>query len=124
MFGRCIPSSLSGKALRFKCVKKTYLLACKMTDIVNGQTIAQFAIDCLTNLWGNAYDHKIQNILIMCTDSVGYIIVLSAGRILKRVFPNMKNITCLPHALLHLHLICICRSVDRECYTSFLEGPL
>lgn len=43
------------------------------------------------------FESNVQNVLILCTDSVAY--MLLAGRILKNTFPNMKHFTCLAHAL-------------------------
>lgn len=77
--------------------KQTYMLACNTLDAVNGQTVSQFVIECLRKLWGDLFQSRVQNVLMMCTDSVAYMIL--AGKILKRTFPNMKHFTCLAHAL-------------------------
>lgn len=77
--------------------KPIYMLACQTLDSVNGQSISQFVIECLKKIWGELFDSKVNNVLIMCTDSVAY--MLLAGRILKETFPNLKHFTCLAHAL-------------------------
>lgn len=76
---------------------KTYLVACKVLTVVNGETIAKFVTDCLEKMWGEGYENQLDNVLLLCTDSVAY--MLKAGRILKSVLPNMKHVTCLAHAL-------------------------
>lgn len=76
---------------------RSYLLACKMLTVVNGQTISQFVLDCLENLWQDSFESKVDNVLVLCTDSVAYMI--SAGRILKNYLREMKHVTCLAHAL-------------------------
>lgn len=76
---------------------RIYMLTCKTLDVVNGHSVSEFVIQCLKNLWGDQFDSKVQDVLILCTDSVAY--MLLAGRILKNTFPNMKHFTCLAHAL-------------------------
>lgn len=76
---------------------RSYLIACKMLTVVNGQTISQFVLDCLENLWQDSFESKVNNVLVLCTDSVAY--MLSAGRNLKNYLPEMKHVTCLAHAL-------------------------
>jgi hypothetical protein len=77
--------------------QKTYLLACKVLPVVNGETIAKFVTDCLETMWGESFENQRDNVLILCTDSVAY--MLKAGRILKSVLPKMKHVTCIAHAL-------------------------
>lgn len=55
-----------------------YLIACKMLEVVNGQTISNFVIKCLENIWQDNFERKVDNVLVLCTDSVAY--MLSAGR--------------------------------------------
>lgn len=74
-----------------------YLIACKVLETVNGATTAQFVIESLREMWGESFSEKINNVLMLCTDSVAY--MLRAGRLLKIDFPNMLHITCLAHAL-------------------------
>lgn len=76
---------------------RSYLIACKMLTVVNGQTITQFVLECLENLWQDSFETKASNVLVLCTDSVAY--MLSAGRNLKHYLPEMKHVTCLAHAL-------------------------
>ncbi|XP_049868037.1 uncharacterized protein LOC126378420 [Pectinophora gossypiella] len=85
------------KPLNSTASKKVYLIACKVLENINGKTISQFVIDCLKNLWGDSYEDKVESVLLLCTDSVAY--MLTAGRVLKQHFPNMKHVTCLAHAL-------------------------
>lgn len=85
------------KPLNLDASKKTYLVACKMLEIVNGETISNFVVECLKQLWGDSYESKFENVLLMCTDSVAY--MLKAGRLLKNIFPKLKHVTCLAHAL-------------------------
>lgn len=77
--------------------QRPYLLACKMIDTVNGTTISQFVQDSLKNMWGSSFESKVDNVRMLCTDSVAYMI--SAGRMLKSTFPKMLHFTCLAHAL-------------------------
>lgn len=74
-----------------------YLLTCQALDVVNSRSVAEFVIQCLKNLWGCQFENKVQDVLILCTDSVAY--MLLAGKILKNTFPNLKHFTCLAHAL-------------------------
>lgn len=76
---------------------RPYLMACKMLEVVNGQTISNFVIECLKNIWQDNFESKVDNVLVLCTDSVAY--MLSAGRNLKNVLPQLKHVTCLAHAL-------------------------
>lgn len=76
---------------------RPYLIACKMLEKVNGQTISNFVIECLQNIWQDNYERKVDNVLVLCTDSVAY--MLSAGRNLKLFLPQLKHVTCLAHAL-------------------------
>lgn len=85
------------KPLNSDASKKTYLIACKMLEIVNGESISNFVVECLKQLWGESYKNKLENIILLSTDSVAY--MLKAGRILKNVFPKLKHVTCLAHAL-------------------------
>lgn len=85
------------KPLNQNNLSRPYLIACKMLEVVNGQTIAQFVVECLESLWQNSFETKVSNVLILCTDSAAY--MLSAGRNLKNYLPQMKHITCLAHAL-------------------------
>lgn len=77
--------------------QKPFLVACKVLEIVNGNTIAQFVIDCLENMWRDSYESKVGDVAVLCTDSVAY--MLKAGRALKNYLPNMIHVTCLAHAL-------------------------
>ncbi|XP_047025944.1 uncharacterized protein LOC124640850 [Helicoverpa zea] len=85
------------KPLHENISNRPYLIACKMLEVVNGQTIANFVIQCLENLWQNSFEEKVDNILILCTDSVAYMI--SAGQKLKCYLPQLKHVTCFAHAL-------------------------
>lgn len=62
---------------------RPYLIACKMLTVVNGQTIAQFVLQCLLveHLWQDSFESIVYNVLLLCTDSVAY--MLSAERNLK-----------------------------------------
>lgn len=77
--------------------QKPFLVACKVLEIVNGNTIAQFVTDCLENMWRDSYESKVGDVAVLCTDSVAY--MLKAGRVLKNYMPNMIHVTCLAHAL-------------------------
>lgn len=68
-----------------------------MLTVVNGQTITQFVLECLENLWQDSFESKVGNVLMLCTDSVVY--MLSAGRNLKKYLPEMQHVTCLAHEL-------------------------
>ncbi|CAG9795134.1 unnamed protein product [Diatraea saccharalis] len=68
-----------------------------MLDTVNGTMISQFVQGSLNNMWGSSFESKLDNVRMLCTDSVVYMI--SAGRILKSTFPKMLHFTCLAHAL-------------------------
>lgn len=76
---------------------KCYLLASKVLEVVNGKTVALFVEESLRNMWGHMFEQNLSNVLILCSDSAAY--MLSTGRILKTIFPNMKHVTCLAHAL-------------------------
>lgn len=76
---------------------RPYLIACKILSKVNGQTISVFVMDTLKNMWGESYDYKIGNVLVLSTDGVAY--MLLSGRILKTYLPNLKHVTCLAHGL-------------------------
>lgn len=78
-------------------IKKPYLIACKVLEQVNGNTISQFVVNCLENVWSDQYETKVGNVLLLSTDSVAY--MLRAGQLLKALLPNMKHVTCLAHAL-------------------------
>lgn len=74
-----------------------YLVACRVLERVNGRTIAQFVKESFSEMWGESSLDKLNNVLMLCTDSVAY--MLQAGRLLKQDFLNMLHITCLAHAL-------------------------
>lgn len=79
---------------------RPYLIASKILSAVNGDSIAQFVIQCLESLWSNVFEfqYKVNNILMLCTDGAAY--MLLAGKKLKNsYFPNLKHVTCLAHAL-------------------------
>lgn len=97
IFGRYIVNFLIKPLHPSNSAGRPYLIACKMLTAVNGQTITQFVLQCLENLWQNTFEAKVDNILMLCTDSVAY--MLSAGRNLKHYLPEMKHVTCLAHAL-------------------------
>lgn len=78
-------------------INNTFLIACKVLEVVNGDTIAHFVIGCLQNMWGDSYETKVGDVLVLCSDSVAY--MLKAGRLLKNDLPNMIHVTCLAHAL-------------------------
>lgn len=76
---------------------RPYLIACKMLETVNSITMSDFVIESLRNMWGESFEEKTSNVLMLCTDSVAY--MLRTGRLLKIDFPNIIHITCLAHAL-------------------------
>lgn len=76
---------------------KPYLIACQVLEKVNGATMLEFVTNSLRNMWGDSFEEKLNNVLMLCTDSVAY--MLRAGRLLKIDFPNMIHVTCLAHAL-------------------------
>lgn len=76
---------------------KPYLIACGVLEKVNGATMSEFVTNSLRNMWGDFFEEKVNDVLMLCTDSVAY--MLRAGRLLKTDFPNMIHVTCLAHAL-------------------------
>lgn len=79
---------------------KPYLFACKVLNTVNSESITQFVVDCLEQLWPNSFEFsfKVNNVLMLCTDGAAYMTL--AGKKLKILFlPNLIHVTCLAHAL-------------------------
>lgn len=114
------------KPLNSLNIKKPYLIACKMLEKVNGRTISNFVIECLEHMWGESCDTNVGNVLVLCTDSVAY--MLLAGRLLKRFLPNMKHVTCFAHALHRVSETIRSEYPDIDCLISnvkkvFLKAP-
>lgn len=94
--GRCVVN-LVVMPLIENMATRPYLIACKMLETVNGETISNFVMESLQSMWGESYEEKLSNVLMLCTDSVAY--MLRAGRLLNIDLPNMIHTTCLTHAL-------------------------
>lgn len=82
-------------ALNSDSASNSYLLASKVLDKTNHETIVNFVIDCFNVLWpGKDASDKV---LLMLSDAAAY--MLKAGQILSQKYTKMIHFTCAAHAL-------------------------
>lgn len=106
--------------------KKSHLIASKVLEKVNSQTICQFYEDTLNWFWGDFAEINKQKILLFTSDSVAY--MLKAGRQLKSRYTQLLHITCFAHGLHRLceKIRCNFKNVDKliaNVKKVFLKAP-
>lgn len=93
--GRYIANVVVGK-LDPDNVQKGYLIYVAQLEKTNASTIVQTVQEALRILWQGA-PNTAGRLLLLVTDSVAY--MLSAGKILKDIYPKVIHETCLAHGL-------------------------
>lgn len=74
---------------------KSMLLYSDELMATNNSTVTQAIINACSILWPNGINYE--RVLLLLSDQAAY--MLKAGQNLKTLFPNMKHISCLAHAL-------------------------
>jgi hypothetical protein len=80
---------------------KAMLLSTTFVDRTNNKTVSQCIIDSLGQLWSGAIHYD--RLWLIVSDQASYL--LKAVKNLKDLFPNLRHITCIAHALHRVSLI-------------------
>lgn len=80
---------------------KCHLVASKVLDTVNGESVFNFFENTLKWLWQDLAENNLKRVVVFTSDSMSY--MLSTRKKIKKKYPQVLHVTCLAHAL---HRVC------------------